>query len=361
MFEYSGAIHIHSIYSDGSGTVEEITRFANEVNLEYIILTDHNTMKAKDLGYEKWHGDTLLIVGYELNDLKNKNHYLVLGLDKPLGSFEILEDGDLGNVKSAKEYITEINENGGFGFIAHPDEKRNHLPNHPPYPFTEWGSEDFNGIEIWNHMSEWMEGLTEKNKLYRLIHPLRTIVAPPEETLNKWDELNMERKVTGIGGVDAHAFKQNILGMYEVEIFPYKVLFKSIRTHIFTEKKLSPGNPEKFNEDKQEILKALKDGRSFIVNSYHGDGRGFRFFAEYENELYQMGDEIKIDLTKNKKITFTAYIPKESKIRFIQNGKCIDEIKGFNCLWHSMEKGCYRIEAWAGDKGWIFSNHIRVV
>lgn len=359
MFEYTGAIHVHSVFSDGSGTVEEIASFANEVNLDYFILTDHNTMKAREKGLEKWYDNTMMIVGYELNDLKNKNHYLVLGVDKAIGTFEKLPDGDLGNIKSAHEYVKEINELGGFGFIAHPHEKRNHLADHPPYPWTAWDCEDFNGMEIWNHMSEWMEGLTDKNKLSRFVHPLRSIIAPEEETLKKWDELNLKRNVVAVGGVDAHAFKQNVMGM-TMEIFPYKVLFKSIRTHVFTENQLTPGNPGSFEKDKHEVLNALRKGRSFIVNYYHGDGKGFRFFAEYDDEIYNLGDEFKFDPSASKKITFRVYLPKEAKIRLMKNGVCVDELTGFNCMWHSDEPGNYRIEAWLNNKGWIFSNNIKV-
>lgn len=32
----------------------------------------------------------MLIVGYEVNDKKNKNHYLVFGMDKVVGTFEKL-------------------------------------------------------------------------------------------------------------------------------------------------------------------------------------------------------------------------------------------------------------------------------
>ena len=74
MFEYSGAIHMHSTYSDGTGTVPDIMRYANETNLDFAILTDHNTMGARDDGFEKWYNDSMLIVGYEMNELKKKNH-----------------------------------------------------------------------------------------------------------------------------------------------------------------------------------------------------------------------------------------------------------------------------------------------
>lgn len=47
----------------------------------------------------------------------------------------------------------------------------------------------------------------------------------------------IERKVVAIGGIDAHAHKHNIMG-FEFEIFAYKILFKSIRTHILVDREL---------------------------------------------------------------------------------------------------------------------------
>ena len=361
MFEYSGAIHMHSTYSDGTGTVPEIAGYANESELDFIILTDHNNMKAKEAGYEKWFGNTMLIVGYEINDISNKNHYLVMGMKETVGSFKLLEDGELGNVLSAKEYVSEINKKGGFGFIAHPDEIRAHIPDHPSYPWNAWDSEEFTGIEIWNHMSEWIEGLNEKNKLNRFIHPLKSIISPPEVTLKRWDDLNQKRKVTAIGGVDAHAHKQNVMGFFEVEIFAYKILFKSIRTHVLLDEEIKKGDPASFEKDRDKVLNALRNGNSFIVNHYHGSGAGFRFFAEYDGISYCVGEEIKYDPAKNKKIILRTYLPEKARIKLIQNGKCIDELDGIDCIWDSDETGTYRIECWKEDKGWIFSNHIRII
>lgn len=359
MFEYSGAIHIHSTYSDGTGSVSDIMRYANETQLDFAILTDHNNMKAKDDGYERWHNNSMLIVGYEMNDLKNKNHYLTFGLDKVIGSYERLDDGELGSVLSAEEYVAKISQAGGFGFTAHPDEKRDLMPDHPPYPWLAWDAE-FTGIEIWNHMSEWIEGMNEKNKLQRFIHPLRSIVAPPKVTLEKWDKLNSKRKVVAIGGIDAHAHKQNIMGVYEVEIFPYKVLFKSIRTNVLLDSEIKKNNPQTFHHDKEKILTALRNGKSFIVNNYHGSGRGFRFFADYDGKTYMMGDDVNYD-KPGKKIILRTLVPEKSLVRLIKDGVCIDEVESMECIWDSDEKGCYRIECWKNGKGWIFSNHIRVL
>ena len=38
-------IHMHTIYSDGDKTVEEILKMCEEKDLEYASITDHNTCK----------------------------------------------------------------------------------------------------------------------------------------------------------------------------------------------------------------------------------------------------------------------------------------------------------------------------
>ena len=247
---------------------------------------------------------------------------------------------------------------GGIGFLAHPHEKRNSMKEHPAYPWTEWDSNDFTGIEIWNHMSEWMEGLTEQNKYNYFVHPLRSIVGPPAETLKVWDELNLKRKVIGIGGVDAHAHKINILGFMEMEVFPYKVLFKSIRTHIICEEELniSFGTYE-INKSKKNVYNALAAGKCFISNYYHGDARGFRFYAESENKTYQMGDSIPL----SKKVKLIVNLPSSSdKIRLIHNGELKEEKNGTNVEFLVSKKGVYRVEVYNNQNAWIFSNHIRI-
>ena len=73
---------MHSTFSDGTGEVPDIAKYADEVGLDFIMLTDHNTLRALDEGYEKWYGNTLLLVGVELNDKENKNHYLAFGIQE---------------------------------------------------------------------------------------------------------------------------------------------------------------------------------------------------------------------------------------------------------------------------------------
>lgn len=348
MFEYVGALHMHSTYSDGSGEVEEIAQYADEVGLDYIILTDHNTLRALNEGKEKWYGNTLLLVGCEINDRNNKNHYLALNIKETISTR-----------LAAKEYVTKVKEAGGIGFLAHPHEKRNSMKEHPPYPWTAWDSKDFTGIEIWNHMSEWMEGLTEQNKFNHFVHPLRSIVAPNPETVKVWDELSLERKVVAIGGVDAHAHKINLMGFFEVEVFPYKVLFKSIRTHVFCDTNIEKGNsPEDVEKAKSIIYSALEHGRCFISNYYHGDAKGFRFFGEANNKIFHMGDTIKL----GNKVKLRVILPNISgRIKLIKNGEMVDEVDNFDAEFIITKPGIYRTEIYQEENAWIFSNHIRII
>ena len=346
MFEYIGAAHIHSTFSDGTGEVSDIAKFADEVGLDFILLTDHNTLRALHEGYEKWYGNTLVLVGCEVNDKENRNHYLAFGIEEAFTTRT-----------PAKKYVARIKELGGIGFLAHPHEKRRHKE-HPAYPWTEWNTEDFTGIEIWNHMSEWVENLTEENKYRSFLHPLRTIIAPPTETLKVWDELNQKRRVIGIGGIDAHAHKYNLVGFLEVEIFPYKVLFKSIRTHILLDEAIKKGkSPKDVEIAKWQIYDALREGKCFVANDYIAESKGFRFFAEKNGKKFQMGENV----SESKNITFKVLLPGVmAEIRLLRNGQVIEKSTGIDAEFVVDKKGAYRIEVYHENRAWIYSNHIRI-
>jgi len=208
-------------------------------------------------------------------------------------------------------------------------------------------------------MSEWMENLTEENKYKSFLHPLKTIDAPPAETLQVWDNLNLERKVVGIGGVDAHAHKYNILGFLEVEIFPYKVLFKSIRTHILTDKKIKKDNtPSGIETAKKIIYTALAEGRCFIGNDYHADSTGFKFFAESDTKNYCMGESP--EFSGSMKLIVQLPVDK-AEIRIIRNGKLYSKIEAGNCDMKVKSRGVYRIEVFHNGNAWIYSNPIRIM
>ena len=156
LFHYSGIIHVHSTYSDGQKSIPEIAAIADALKADFLLMSDHNTLQPKQDGLEGWYGNVLVGIGSELNDKDDKNHYLAFNIEKPVN-----------HKVPASDYVCKVREQGGFGIIAHPDETRTHIEAYPPYPWTLWDSDCYDGIEIWNQMSEWMEGLTNYNGIRR--------------------------------------------------------------------------------------------------------------------------------------------------------------------------------------------------
>ena len=68
-------LHMHTVYSDGDKTVEEILKQCEEKHLEYISITDHNNcMQYKDEAFSKNIFSGKVIKGAELQGhVLNKN------------------------------------------------------------------------------------------------------------------------------------------------------------------------------------------------------------------------------------------------------------------------------------------------
>jgi len=73
----SGVAHIHTTHSDGGGTVADIESAAAAAGLDFVIVTDHNSLAAKP---REGYGDTgvLTIVGTEISN--HEGHLLAVGL-----------------------------------------------------------------------------------------------------------------------------------------------------------------------------------------------------------------------------------------------------------------------------------------
>jgi len=200
-------------------------------------------------------------------------------------------------------------------------------------------------------MSEWMEKLTDYNQIKMLFSPRRFMEAPTDRILQKWDELNKMRKVAGIAAVDAHAFLYKA-GPFKITIFPYKVQFKSLRTHVLL--------PEKLSRDlitaKKQFYDAIRDCRLFISNYRWGDASGFKFIARRGAESVISGGSL--DSYDDSIIYIKC--PDRCDIRLICNGHPLIETNGDYLEYKPEKNGLYRAEAYKKGKGWIFSNHIRI-
>ncbi len=339
-YAYSGAIHIHTTESDGTRTLQEVVDIGRRAGLEYMMFSDHMTLSNRDNGLEGYYGDIPVVIGYEHNDLNDHHHYLLF--ESPRVYPELM---------SAREYVAAGAADNALGILAHPDEIRTAFAEHPAYPWTDWSSDGFVGIELWNQMSEWMERLTRYNRLLMSVSPRRSMQGPTDRILRKWDELNMSRKVVGLAGVDAHAFPIKV-GPFTVEIFPYKVHFRCLRSHLLLPAKMSTD----FDQAKLQIYDAIRDCRLFFSNMRWGAADNFEFFAESDSQRVTCGGS----LLSPESVRLHVRLPSRAVIKLVHNGKYILIVDADRLEFRDVQPGLYRVEAWKGDRGWIFSNHIRI-
>ncbi len=345
--ESVGALHVHSNASDGTLAIPEIAAIAGSKELDFLMFSDHNTLEPKRRGLEGWYGGVLVLIGYEINDVDDRNHYLAFRLDR-----------EVAGADDARRYVRAVKRAGGFGIIAHPAEKRSFSDAYPPYPWTAWDAVGFDGIEIWNQLSEWMEGVTRRNIAWRIMHPLRSIRFPVWGTLSRWDRLNRGRRVVGVGGIDVHAFRYKVFGLVPVEIYPYKVQFMSLRTHVLTPVPLkTPDGKKKFAEAERRVYEALGAGRAFIVNASLGDGRGFRFWCRRGCRAYPMGSRIAFE----RGLSLNVQSPCCGKIRMLLDGRVVSETFGERLDFTCRQAGVYRVEVFRKKRGWIYSNPIVLI
>jgi hypothetical protein len=340
-YDYRGAVHLHSTYSDGTGTVDEIMQAANEAGLDYVLLTDHDHLKAAADGHEKWHGSTLLIVGAEITP--EYNHYLAYGLpaDAPIGQL---------HEKPAQEVIDAVARLGGFGSIAHPDHTGTARFDIRSYAWKDWSVKGFTGMGIWDLMTDWQEVVEEWKGGPEIVEQFaKHLRGPKEATLKRWDELNQKGFVFGVGEIDNHAKRRTHEGQ-EFVIFPYAEAFKTIANHVVFEEPL-PKDPGKA---KAAVLAALRAGRFYIGFNYFYDAAGFTFEASDGDTTVGMGGT----LTPTEDCELFFELPEEAYAKVICDGQVTWEGEAADRLVEVEQPGVYRVEAYRDGLMWIVSNPI---
>ena len=340
-YQYSGAVHIHTTESDGTKKIEDVIAIGQDAKLDFMMFADHMTLSNRDNGHEGLYNKMLVVIGYEHNDEADEHHYLLFESPQVYP-----------NEMTASEYVKAGAEDNAFGILAHPDEIRSHMSEYPPYPWRDWNAKGFNGIELWNQMSEWMEKLTKYNKLPMSLSPRKSMVGPTDRVLKVWDDYNIQSKMVGIAGVDAHEFQVKI-GPMNLKIFPYKVHFRCLRTHIILPEKMS----DDFETAKRQLYDALYECRVYISNIRWGNADSFEFYARNNSEKVISGGT----LTNSDNSQLVAKLPSHATLKLVHNGKYILEAHTDYFEYNDLQAGVYRVEAWKGKRGWIFSNHIRVV
>lgn len=337
--EKVGVLHVHSRYSDGWGSVASIARAASKAGLDFVVITDHDSLAGLEAGLEGRYGNTAVIFGYEISPHKG-NHYIVLGSD------EVMSKED-----EPRQYVKEVAARGGIGFIAHPD--------YPPpeeyplnvYPWTDWDVEGYTGLEIWSYTVDWLTGVTTLPKLlHSLLFPKRYIDGPFPKTLARWDELcnaawQRGRRVVGVGAADAHGI-----------LYSYRRMFQAMRMHLF----VGSGWGDDVAKDKVRLFEALREGRAYIAYDGLQDARGFRFGADNGTDAVVMGAPLQLA----DGVTLKVKAPLLCRLTLLRGGETVLQAETSTLKQRINAPGVYRVEAHLRHKRgwlpWIFSNPIYV-
>ncbi len=308
--EAVGVIHIHSTYSDGSLPLEAIAKIANAQNLDFLIVTDHDTLQAKRDGKEGRYGNTLVLVGEEVST--EGGHYLALRVGK-----------EIPRQRDPQWTIEAVSAQGGLGFIAHPF--------WPRRPWKDFGVRGFTGMEIYNAVQD----VSEENPIWLGFwtvmvgseFSLLNWLDRSEESLALWDQLLLQgNRVVGIGSPDAHGLQR-----FGLRLGPYGTMFRLVRTHLLL-KDLSA----------QALYDALSRGHAFVGHDLVADTRGFIFAAlRGKSVCGVMGDSVKY----GPGLQLYAYLPSPGEIVLFKDGKETSRAQGQHAVFPLTSPVIYRVEA----------------
>jgi len=349
MHELIVNLHMHTVYSDGSGVHAELAQSALQQNVDVLLVTDHNVWVQGVEGYlRQGKKRVLILAGEEVHDQgrdPQKNHLLVFGADREMAT--LAED--------PQTLIDAVREAGGLTFIAHPNDPALPAYGQGDISWVDWQVRGFTGIELWNGFSELKAVARGKlDTLFYAFFPEAIARGPLPETLRRWDGLlSTGQRVVVIGGSDAHASRMS-LGPLHKTIFPYDFHFSAVNTHLLTDGPLT-GN---LRHDRNLVHEGLSQGHCFVGYDLAAPSRGFRFSAQGKDRTAILGDKIACQGA----ITLQAKVPLPAEIVLLKNGDVIESAHGEALVHVTTEPGVYRVEEYkrylGRKRGWIFSNPI---
>ena len=335
-YKYLGAIHIHTLHSDGTGDIDLITKTAKKAGLSWIVITDHNNFDVR----EGIINGVYVIKGEEISP-QYGNHYLALGINK------LINPSD-----NCHQNIDAVRYSGGFGFSAHPDESEMRNNSNKPLRWTDKNNIP-DGIEIWNLFSQWGDKYNDKNIFtiaYSYLFKNKLITRPYRKTLDWWDKLNNEKEtiVPAIAGSDAHALKIKKY-IIPVSVLPYEYSFKTILNQINLKKPLD----NDFETAKIQILNAVKNGNNIISNMSVCKNIP-EIYISNNKCTAQSGEKIHLD----PKTCINVECKNNITINIFKNGAKIYSLKSKQLRLQINEKGKYRVETEINGRGFAYSNPI---
>jgi len=335
--EYIGCLHIHINQETEKQILESIFYEAKQSGLDFIILTPHTPVKRRWDDYfslEGYKDGLIVLTGEEADEGSSQNHILIYGNRLWLG-------------KKPVEEIVSHQNNNLLMFAAHPDGQHN------LFGFSvdhKWKKKNlFNsltGIEVWSALFDFVEKTNPSNLIFRYFSFPHNLQGPSLVTLQKWDRILKKRRFVGVCGLDMHTLPFLIKLLDVRKIFSFRIVFKTLRNHILTQKKITGD----FEKDRDVIVDAFMQGKVFFANDFIADSRGF--FLGSSDKKKTMGDFLSIEEE------ILVEIPEKSYINIKIGSKIVYSGNVKRLVLKPDVFGACRVEAFYKEKAWIFSNPI---
>jgi hypothetical protein len=294
----------------------------------------------------------------------------------------------LSNQTDSATLARQISENGGLLFYAHSEEPR------------DWERPELVGMEIYNIHTDLKRNRSRVlamlpdlliNQRKYPDHVFRTLFHRPTDLLQRWDELNRNRHITGIAGNDSHqnvglravytssdtirvddtspkSFKEFRLNwltrsliricfgplqpnrpLFHIQLDPYERSARYVNTHVLAQFLSEPS-----------VLDALRAGRVFIGFDMIADSSGFLWRGMAGTNQVVLGEA----MTFSAGTRLHAASPEPCRFTILKDGVSCVQQEGREIDWSPPGPGKYRVEAelrihrqWIP---WVYANPIEL-
>lgn len=315
--DYRGEVHVHSYHShDSKGKLEDIAKAAKKNGISWIVLTDHEPRGG---------------VVYDNRPAVIDGVLFIFGSETGWGD----DDGSQFNAPlgEAKEKL--------------------HLYGHVEKAAGKWREEAWDGFEIVNFHANALEraGSIAAHLLVAPVHGYDDLTRVRPENMALWQELAVAKgkPVPIFAGPDAHS-NVNVIGE---QFDPYDFMLGLMSTHIFLKK------DEKLDEE--AVIRAIKEGRTYVCFDYLGDPTGFEFMALKRDESVFIGGTIERPVL----LAIHCWCAdRGDEVRLFRDNQLVsaEKVKAHIFISNQLYPGpgFWRVELWRNGKPWIISGQILV-
>ncbi|TPW06889.1 MAG: PHP domain protein [bacterium] len=351
-YDYAGLIHVHTTYSDdATGTYEDLARVAGGQGIRFVVVTDHETLKAIGDGKQGWRNGVLMLTGVE--NARPEGHLLGMGISNAPNRREV----------PTTAYLQAVKAQDGLSILAHPA--------HRKWAWEGPVDERIDGIEILDLADQFYAAPLEAKLAAVAMLPVNRMAGylelgtKAEPALRIWDRITQQRRFVGLYAADLHQAIE-LWGEEKMVFPPAEDVMRIARNHIVSAKPFSG----EFTADADLVYGAIRAGHLYVAVDVLGDSTGFMFKASNRGGEAWMGDEIRAAPGTR----YTVELPEsaqrlEAVVRVLRNGIEVARSAAGQRVYQFVDDrpGIYRVEvttmvptAFGPDREmtWIYANPI---